>query len=128
MKLFRKLKEVLKNNREEIFISFDNDYLYYKREEKIEEKLSWDSVLEIFAFKRDLFTVDLICVGFRIDNGGEYFEIDEEMKGYKELESFLFTRFKNIKKEWFTDVALPAFETNLISLWGEPLIEKIWEV
>lgn len=103
-------------------------FRYYKCDNKIEEKLSWDSVLEIFAFKRDNFSVDLICIGFRIDNKGVYFEIDEEMKGYKELESFLPTRFKNIEKEWFTDVAFPAFETNLVSLWGEPLIEKIWKI
>lgn len=128
MKLFKRLKDLLKDNREEIFITFDNEYMYYKRNDTIEEQLSWDSVLEIFVFKRDLFSVDLICIGFRIDNEGVYFEIDEEMKGYKELESFLITRFKDIKKEWFTDVAFPAFETNLVSLWGEPLIERIWEV
>ncbi len=128
MKLFKKLKGLLENSREEILITFDSEYMYYRRDENIGEQLSWDSVLEIFTFKRDLFTVDLICLGFRIDNEGVYFEIDEEMKGYKELESFLLTRFKGIKKEWFSDVASPAFETNLVSLWGEPLIEKIWKV
>ena len=128
MKLFYNIKDLLKDNRKEIIITFDDEHMYYKRDDKIEEKLSWNSVLEIFAFKRDLFSVDLICMGFRIDNEGVYFEIDEEMKGYKELGLFLPTRFKDIEKEWFTDVAIPAFETKLVSLWGEPLIERIWKV
>jgi len=128
MKIFKTIKNLLKDNREEVIITFDDGHIYYKRNDKIEEKFSWDSVLEIFAFKRDLFSVDLICVGFRIDNEGVYFEIDEEMQGYKELESFLPTRFKDIDKDWFTDVAFPAFETNLVSLWGVPLIERIWKV
>lgn len=128
MKIFKTIKNLLIDNRKEIIITFDEQRMYYKRNEKVIEKLSWESVLEIFAFKRDLFSVDLICIGFRIDDEGVYFEIDEEMQGFKELEIFLPTRFKGIDKNWFTGVAFPAFETNLVSLWGDPLVEKTWKV
>ena len=33
----------------------------------------WDSVREVFAFNRPLFAVDLICIGFRVDDDGSYF-------------------------------------------------------
>ncbi|MDP3481638.1 MAG: hypothetical protein Q8R88_17880, partial [Desulfoprunum sp.] len=66
-------------------------------------------VLEIFAFKRDLGTVDLICIGFRVDSDGSFNEIDEEMKGYKTALEELPDYFNGINTEWFSDVAFPAF-------------------
>ncbi len=128
MKLFEKLKELLKSNRKEISLKFDDEFLYYMHNETIEEQLPWGSVLEIFAFKRDQFSVDLICIGFRIDNDGLYYQVDEDMGGYKELKGFLNDHFKGINKEWFSDVAFPAFETNLLSLWGEKKTEQLWKV
>jgi len=88
--------------------------------------LDWSDIMEIFAFKRDLLSYDLICLGFRIDEKGTYFEIDEEIEGYEEFCSQLKSHFNEIKTDWFSEVAHPAFKLNLISLWGEPLIEKIW--
>ncbi len=90
------------------------------------EKFAWESVLEIFAFKVDLFSIDEICIGFRIDDEGTYNEINEEMHGYNELLNFLTVQFYGIKENWFSEVAHPAFETNLTSLWGNKKIEEIW--
>lgn len=107
-------------------LKFDKKFLYFIDENICSVKISWDIVSEVFAFKRDLFTVDEICIGFRINDEGEYYEINEEMENYTELINFLNIPFAGIKQNWFTDVAHPAFETNLVSLWGNKKIENIW--
>jgi len=77
----------------------------------------WADVKEIVAFKVDLFAVDLICIAFRVSDDGEYFEIDEEMPGYKALLEALPATFPGIRTDWFSEVAFPAFATNATSLW-----------
>ena len=41
------------------------------------------TVKEVFAFKWDLFTYDVICIGLRIDDSGTYWEVDENFGGYE---------------------------------------------
>ena len=73
------------NNPQNIKLSFDDTCLYYFKKKKCIEKLEWARVKEIFVYKRDLSTVDLICIGFRLDDEGAYYEIDEEMVNYDKL-------------------------------------------
>ncbi len=114
------------NEKIKLQLRFDDKYLYYIKEHNCTEKFLWDSVIEVFAFKRDLFSVDLICIGFRVDTEGTFYEIDEEMSGYNDVVKFLEMPFDGINVDWFSEVAHPAFETNLLSLWGDKKIEKIW--
>ena len=83
----------------------------------------WTEVREIVAFKRDLLTVDLICLGFRADESECWFEVDEECDGYEELITEVECRFE-IESDWRSNVALPAFDTNFRTLWGEPLLSR----
>ncbi len=83
----------------------------------------WEEVREIVAFKRDLLTVDLICLGFRISDSDDYFEIDEEDAGYQTLVSELERRF-DIDEGWWSKVAFPPFGTNAMTLWRGPLLSK----
>lgn len=80
-------------------------------------EVSWADVLEIYAFKRALTTVDLICLGFRIDESDRFLEVHEEMPGYKSLVQTLEQRFL-LKTDWWGEVAFPAFETNMMSIWN----------
>lgn len=89
-------------------------------------KVRWADVKEIFAFKRDLFGYDLICIGFRVSDDGTWWEIDEKMGGYVGLMSVAESAFPGIRTDWFWEVAVPAFVTNLTTLWGEPKIAAIW--
>ena len=84
-------------------------------------EVPWSEVKEIFAFKRDCLGVDLVCMGFRVSEGGEYWELDEEMAGWKELTAEVERRFPDIDRGWWSKVAFPAFETNYTTLWGEPV-------
>lgn len=83
-------------------------------------KIFWSDVKEIFAFKRDLFAYDLICLGFRTNDDDTFWEVDEQCIGYRELLKELTAQFPGIRTDWFEQVAHPAFATNRTTLWGKP--------
>src|SRR6266705_3546875 len=67
-------------------------------------QVSWSTIKEIFVFKQDMLTHDLICVGFRVDNEGNNWEVTEDFVGYKDLQVELARRFPGIRIDWFADV------------------------
>jgi hypothetical protein len=85
------------------------------------------SVKEVFAFKRDLFTTDVICIGLRVDDSGTYCEVAEDYGGYEAFLEAIGKEFTGIDEDWFSEVAFPAFKPNVRSLWGEPLMDSIWK-
>ena len=95
-----------------------------KESGKIVAEVSWVDVREIFAFKRDMFTYDLICLGFRIDDEGNYWEVNEDFVGYDKLRTEFAERFAGICADWFEVVAFPAFATNRTTIWGKTLQKK----
>jgi hypothetical protein len=80
-------------------------------------ELRWSEVEEVHAYKRDLFTTDLICLAFRKCGTEEYYEVHEEMAGYHDLLEVLQRRLPEFTLEWFSDVAFPAFETKHRIIW-----------
>ena len=88
------------------------------KDENLKEEIDWNEVKEIRVFKRDLLTYDCICIAFDLKNDTT-FEIDEEIEGYQETFKVLLETFKGIKEDWFFDVAFPAFETNMKTIWKE---------
>lgn len=80
-------------------------------------EISWDEVTRIFTFKRDLMTVDLMCLAFETSSGAV--EIDEDMAGYREVEADMERRLA-IKPDWKLRVMFPAFAPNL-----EAIFERI---
>lgn len=80
-------------------------------------ELRWSEVEEVHAYKRDLFTTDLICLAFKKMGKEEYYEIHEEMAGYHDLLEVLQIRLPNFTLEWFLDVAIPAFESKHRVIW-----------
>ncbi|MBU1564701.1 MAG: hypothetical protein KJ630_03620 [Proteobacteria bacterium] len=77
---------------------------------------AWIDIAEIVGFKRDLGTTDLICLGFKTGED-TFVEVHEEMFGFKILCESMLNEFKEISDTWYFDVAHPAFETNLKTLW-----------
>jgi hypothetical protein len=90
------------------------------------ERLAWSRVLEVFAFKEDVFAYDIICLGFRLDDEGRWFKADEECSGFNTLVEFLPRVFPGIRQDWFFNVAYPAFETCLTTLWGDAKMATLW--
>ena len=107
-------------------LHFDDHSLRIESEGNDPATLEWPSVLEVFAYKDDAFNYDIINIGFRINDQGDYVRVDEEAEGYKSLLKMLPKIFEGIREDWFSDVVFPAFETCLTCLWGEEKIEEIW--
>ena len=85
-----------------------------KRTEAIDERtvhIPWTSIRKITAFKRDLFTTDLICFYFELENGDDI-EFDEEMKGWQQFVEELACRLPGFMKDWWSKVVQPAFVEN----------------
>jgi hypothetical protein len=78
--------------------------------------VKWDDLAEIVAYKRDLLSTDLICVGFRIC-GSDLIEIDEEMPGFRTLMADVGSRF-SLPENWWNNVAFPAFASNMATIWS----------
>jgi hypothetical protein len=85
--------------------------------------LPTSEVVEIAAWKDDLFAYDVICFGFRRINETHFLQCNEEMQGWEELQEFLKARFGI--EDWFEKIAFPAFVPNFTSLWGEPVSDHI---
>jgi hypothetical protein len=76
--------------------------------------IAWRDTVSIEAFKRDLYTVDLICLTFQLRNK-KAVEINEEMDGWESLVATLPEYLPGCQtfEEWFTEVAFPAFKPNV---------------
>jgi hypothetical protein len=76
---------------------------------------SWLQVQRIFGFKRDRYTVDMICIAFVLRD--TTVEINEEMDGYDSVIAALPKHFSGLEAEWWAKVAFPPFETNWTTIW-----------
>ncbi|MFO0812521.1 MAG: hypothetical protein U0796_04850 [Gemmatales bacterium] len=75
--------------------------------------VAWSNIVRVVAFKRDLFTVDCICLAFAMADGMTT-EVNEEMEGWEALAEALpeYLPGSKIWSECFSQVAFPAFATN----------------
>ena len=80
--------------------------------------VQWVTILEIFAMKHDLFSYDEVCLGFRIDEAGNYIWVGEDDHGFREFRTEVERRF-SIDPIWFQKVVQPPFAENLTTLWTQ---------
>ena len=79
--------------------------------------VTFAKVSRINAFKRDLFSTDLICLVFYQDESELPIEINEEMEGFEQLGNRLPGIFSGFDEGWYAKVVKPAFATNLTEVW-----------
>jgi hypothetical protein len=77
----------------------------------------WDEITKISTYKVDLFTYDQVCVGVHTFRSANCIELQEEWEGFLALTEELERRF-NIDKDWWSKVALPAFDENYAVLYA----------
>lgn len=73
----------------------------------------WTDIRRATAFKRDMFTVDCICL--QLDRAdGTIVEINEDMAGWNRLVEALPKQLPGCKSysEWYSSVAFPPFTAN----------------
>lgn len=74
-------------------------------------RLDWDFVTRVFAYKRDCFAVDQICIVIGTADDYDWIEIRENDEGYESLINQLPIRMAGCPAphEWWDRVALPLF-------------------
>lgn len=95
-----------------------------EKSEELLETVHWNRVTHIFAYKKDLGTTDLVCLGWKLDNSDQTLEVHEDMLGFKKLNQAMLEHYKSIPETWAMDIYFPAFETNLTLLWPQGHNEK----
>jgi hypothetical protein len=81
----------------------------------------WDEVTKIATCKRDLFSVDLICLDFFIESRQLTYPTHEEMPGFQKLCDRMRLLFPSINEGWWSEVAFPAFAPNEKILHDKPM-------
>ena len=75
--------------------------------------VAWRDTIRVEAFKRDLWSVDLICLAI-VSSNIKALEVNEEIEGWDSLVEKLPEYLPGCRtfEEWFHVVAFPAFKTN----------------
>ena len=120
MNLFAKLLNLLPSEPAKRTIRYDDAGFDVVAEEGVTIQITWDSVVEIVVFKRDLFSIDEICFGFRCYGRNDYKWVGEEDLEFAALQTELEKRFSGFRTDWFHEVAVPAFQENWTVIWGSP--------
>lgn len=73
----------------------------------------WSQVSAVTAFKRDLLTVDLLCIAFVLEEGTSL-EANEEMDGWSALMDSLPVHLSGVPvyRDWALQVLQPPFARN----------------
>jgi len=97
-------------------ISCDDAGLRVKIKDQ-EAGIEWAWVDEVYAYKADLFTTDMICLSLVSHARKLALEIHEEMAGYHDAQAFLEKSLPGYSNAWFSTVAFPAFVENRTLVW-----------
>jgi hypothetical protein len=82
-------------------------------------KMQWSQVQRVTVFKEDWFTVDCICLAMgAVDDKALW--VDEDMAGWQVFVEALPNYLPGCTpwNNWFSDVAFPAFATNLTEVYN----------
>jgi hypothetical protein len=114
-KLFAKIRDRMSGKTLMRAVRFDSEG-FAIASEKPAVSVRWADVHEVFGFKLDQFSVDEICLGFRIDAAGHYVWAGEDDVGFEEFRVEVERRF-GFDAAWFGKIMQPAFAENRTSLW-----------
>ena len=84
-------------------------------------RVVWIKVIRVSAFKRDLFSIDCVCIFF-VESDERGLEVHEEMNDWIEFVESLPVHLPGCKpaEAWLQDITIPAFATNLTELFSRP--------
>ena len=77
----------------------------------------WDEVVRIETYKRDIFSMDLVCLDFFIVSREVPCRTHEDMQGFPELRECMQRQLSSISESWWQQVASPPFATNHMVLY-----------
>ena len=82
------------------------------------QKIRWDQVEKLTAYKIDLMAYDEICLNAVCANGR--FTITEDTPGWYQFVERTKKNLRGIDKEWDVKIVYPSFATNLTILYEKP--------
>lgn len=82
--------------------------------------VEWAEVMEVAAWKHDVFTYDIICLGLPAKGETEYNRCDEEDDGWRDLLLAMERTLGVRSSDWRERVAVPAFQKDWTILWKLP--------
>jgi hypothetical protein len=91
----------------------------YFVDREVQTRVAWAEVTAVFAYKQDCFAVDRIWIAIADQQEDKIrVELSEDDAGYQALIDELPKRLPGCPspEEWFTSVAIPAFDKNLTVL------------
>lgn len=94
--------------------NFNENGFSFNIDKTITEK-KWNEIEEINVYKKDLLTVDLICMD--IVFGETYITFTEDTIGWYHLVKKLKEIFTHIPKDWDSEIILPPFETSFKTIY-----------
>lgn len=121
MNPFAKLVSLLPSGPVKRTIRYDDAGFAVIAQEGVTVQITWDSVVEIVVFKRDHFSFDEICFGFRCRGRDDYEWVGEEDLEFSAFQAEVEKRYSGIRTDWFKEVAVPALHENWTVIWGSPL-------
>ena len=83
-------------------------------------RIAWNDIQEITVYKKDLLTEDLICFDLKVIRNEMHmtYTINEEMKGFTEIEKALQRSLPHFDKTWRNKIIKPAFESNRLCVFS----------
>ncbi len=92
-------------------LKFNDSEFWFK-----ENKISWEEVETIYAYKIDLITIDEIIL--EISTKDKIFNIKESEENWFEFAKFITEKFELESFDWYEKVRNPAFQENRILLFN----------
>lgn len=75
----------------------------------------WEDIEEINAYKKDLFTYDLVCIDIILQES--VITITEEIKGWENFLEAMNKAYALLDKNWYSKITPSPFETNFTVLY-----------
>ncbi len=84
--------------------------------DKNTKEYNWNEVLALFGYKKDLYSIDCICVDV-FTKDGKVFSVNEDTPGWYQFLKQSKMNLNGIPPNWEIEIAVPAFETKLTLLY-----------
>jgi hypothetical protein len=78
-------------------------------------KIIWKEIERLEAYKRDLLTIDQVCLDFVLAQ--TVITISEDSEGFRPFINKLQEQFPAIEKDWDWEITQPPFATNFMVLY-----------
>jgi hypothetical protein len=119
-KLHNFVEKRLHGKQEQARLAVSDDEVVLYSDERELWRFRWDAVTRIEAYKRDLFSTDLVCLDFYVAALDMTYPTHEEVQGFVTLREQLSSRFPSVGSDWLRKVTLPPFAPNHKVLYERP--------